>query len=175
MKNIMEKRITDKEFYMHMKEVHGTKCRICGLSPVVYHHLIPLCDGGDNKDGNIIPLCKSCHKKVHGCIDRKGYTDKGGTGRKVKRAENWQEILLLWAHSEIGTADAKSKLGISQKSHITDKKWVKEYLQSIGVEKVHNTVDVKESKKKEILKTGVSGIFVFNSRHDGGIGWKKIS
>ena len=141
----MEKRITDQKFYMHMKEVHGTKCRICGLSPVVYHHLIP--------------LCKSCHKKVHGCIDRKGYTDNGGTGRKVKRAENWQEILLLWAHSEIGTAEAKSKLGISTKSHITDKKWVKEYLQSIGIEKVHNTVDVKESKKKRDIENRRIGHF----------------
>ena len=125
----MEKRRTDKDFYTHMKDVHGTKCRICGLSPVVYHHLIPLCDGGKNEEGNIIPLCKCCHKKVHGCIDRKGYTDNAGTGRKIKRAENWQEIIFQWAHNEIGTAEAKSKLGISQKSHLSDKKWIREYLQ----------------------------------------------
>lgn len=142
-----QKRDTGEPFYQRMKEEHGTRCRICGASPVVYHHLIPLSDGGTNESGNIIALCTRCHKLVHGCRDRKGYTDKYGGGRPQKRVKDWEKILLQWANSEIGTAEAKRKLCLSPNTHLTDIKWVKEYLQSCGIKKVHNTVDVKTSKQ----------------------------
>lgn len=43
----------------------GTTCRICGASPVEYHHLIPIRNGGTNDIGNIVPLCHVHHNKVH--------------------------------------------------------------------------------------------------------------
>ena len=44
----------------------GNKCEVCGESGKVnMHHIKPLSAGGDNSDGNLILLCKTCHKKAH--------------------------------------------------------------------------------------------------------------
>lgn len=40
-------------------------CYVCDGSPTIRHHVVPLSQGGRNKDNNIVPLCNSCHKQVH--------------------------------------------------------------------------------------------------------------
>ena len=45
-------------------------CRICGDSPVEYHHLVPRSQGGDDTAANIVPLCRICHARVE-VVDRK--------------------------------------------------------------------------------------------------------
>lgn len=29
------------------------------------HHKIPVCEGGDDSPGNLITLCRKCHKEIH--------------------------------------------------------------------------------------------------------------
>ena len=42
-----------------------TKCYVCEGKANVRHHVLPLLKGGKNSVKNIVPLCNSCHCKVH--------------------------------------------------------------------------------------------------------------
>lgn len=47
-------------------------CYVCVKNTAdVRHHVIPLLQGGRNKRNNIVPLCNSCHCKVHPHMHRK--------------------------------------------------------------------------------------------------------
>ena len=163
----MEQRRVDQPYYRRLEHFCGTHCRICGKTPVIYHHLIPLCDGGTNDVRNMIALCKHCHKLVHGCRDRKGYlNDYSSEGRPIKRNEGWETVLEDWAACRIGTREAKERLGISQKSHITDKPWVKDFFDSRGIIPRKNTIDVKEAKRRRDEYERDKSLFPGNT-HDG--------
>jgi len=41
------------------------ECRVCGRPASHGHHLVYRSQGGDDYEGNIIPLCHVCHDKVH--------------------------------------------------------------------------------------------------------------
>lgn len=43
------------------------RCKICGLETIYthYHHIIPLKNGGEDKDNNIIYICNFCHWSIH--------------------------------------------------------------------------------------------------------------
>ena len=45
--------------------IKGHRCYCCQFYAQVRHHVIPLSRGGRNKYNNIVPLCKSCHAKIH--------------------------------------------------------------------------------------------------------------
>jgi 5-methylcytosine-specific restriction endonuclease McrA len=55
----------DRNKVDHLPLGIGTKCYCCGLAAVLRHHVVPLFNGGRNKRTNIVPLCDSCHCKVH--------------------------------------------------------------------------------------------------------------
>lgn len=40
-------------------------CYVCDGKASIRHHVTPLLKGGRNKQNNIVPLCNSCHEKVH--------------------------------------------------------------------------------------------------------------
>lgn len=40
-------------------------CRVCGAAPPnELHHLVPRAIGGDDRNANIVPLCRDCHRLV---------------------------------------------------------------------------------------------------------------
>ena len=54
------------------KKTHTPQCRRCGFFPpwetkqwMEIHHIIPLIDGGDNSESNLIVLCHQCHREWH--------------------------------------------------------------------------------------------------------------
>ena len=42
------------------------KCINCGAQAEHYHHVVPKSLGGTDKKTNLVPLCNSCHGKLHG-------------------------------------------------------------------------------------------------------------
>lgn len=44
---------------------HHPICRHCGESATVAHHIIRRRSGGSDDDGNLLPLCASCHSRLH--------------------------------------------------------------------------------------------------------------
>ena len=44
-----------------VKEKSCFRCVVCHKPFVEIHHIIPLCDGGDDTENNAAPLCAGCH------------------------------------------------------------------------------------------------------------------
>ena len=40
-------------------------CQYCGEKAEHVHHIIPIVNGGDNREGNLISLCSKCHGLIH--------------------------------------------------------------------------------------------------------------
>jgi 5-methylcytosine-specific restriction endonuclease McrA len=44
-------------------------CQMCGRTHLTHphcHHIIPVGRGGSHNTNNLITLCESCHKQIHG-------------------------------------------------------------------------------------------------------------
>lgn len=51
-----------------LKKIKGTVCINCHKDcqdNIEYHHVVPLCIGGNDIISNIVPLCKECHTAIH--------------------------------------------------------------------------------------------------------------
>lgn len=48
----------------------GAHCFLCGTKQnLTLHHVIPLSQGGDNSEDNLVVLCGSCHQKLHELLE----------------------------------------------------------------------------------------------------------
>lgn len=51
--------------WAQIAEARQGRCLVCGASPPnELHHLIPRSQGGADTEGNIVPLCRDCHRRV---------------------------------------------------------------------------------------------------------------
>lgn len=54
--------------YDILKKIKGTTCCNCGMNceeNIIYHHIVPICSGGNDIISNIVPLCTECHSIIH--------------------------------------------------------------------------------------------------------------
>lgn len=92
------------------KSALGDKCVYCGADADDIHHIIPVHMGGDNRIGNLVPLCYECHLKAH---SRKQYTENKNNGRpKAKRPKNFDSIIRLYANNDISFCEALKRTGL---------------------------------------------------------------
>lgn len=90
----------------------GTTCRICGATPIEYHHLIPIKDGGTNECGNVVPLCLDCHYKVH---NKKRNTAMNRQGRKrVEPKADVDKVMKEYLDGKHKMLDAMDILGFKR-------------------------------------------------------------
>lgn len=124
-------------------------CVNCGATDnIQFHHIVPLSNGGTNRETNIVPLCATCHIKAHNGMVRP--TNCKGRPRNPP-PNQYEEILQRYADGEIGKAEAGKLLGLTKKGtiHITGYWWYKEWCARHGIEGViKNSVDLKTQKKK---------------------------
>lgn len=83
---------------LRYQETHVPQCRKCmrfhpwGNSIMHVHHILPLVDGGDNEEGNLITLCNVCHNEWH---EQQEY--------KVD-FETWLQKVPGWVYAAIGVS-----------------------------------------------------------------------
>jgi 5-methylcytosine-specific restriction protein A len=51
--------------YKAAKKCRKEECELCGAPRECVHHIHPLSAGGSNKRWNLMPLCLSCHNRIH--------------------------------------------------------------------------------------------------------------
>lgn len=138
------KRNLTPKFRNQLKEVYGTKCRICGAENVEYHHIIPLSWGGTDDINNFLPLCYEHHMMMHGVRARKSFVkgEYSRVGRPRKIPKNYKDILGLYINCKIGRQECQNMLGMGRASKLFDTAWYKEYLEEQGIEECRNLVDV---------------------------------
>lgn len=77
-----EKGSTRYEASQIMKDKHKV-CANCGSEDNIHiHHIVPLSQGGGNKESNLVFLCADCHKKAHAYVNNR--VKESGDYVKVK-------------------------------------------------------------------------------------------
>lgn len=116
-------------------------CQYCGNKTTQIHHLIPVADGGDNRESNLIPLCDKCHSLAHGRIYNKSFTEgmkkakeEGRIGRtsltlNQKQQTQFKELYNLYINKKIPRIRIATELGVGKTSlYKYWDSWVKEYI-----------------------------------------------
>lgn len=86
------------------QKTHTPQCKKCkrfypwGNGMIVIHHIVALCDGGNNDLDNLVVLCDDCHHEWHEEFDN-GEID----------FDNWIQQPPLWAYSKIGKVQDEEK------------------------------------------------------------------
>lgn len=125
----------------------GNVCICCGSTlGIEYHHILPLCLGGDNRLSNIQPVCNSCHKLIHGGRVNKLWRDGNGGRKKSSPPSKYKNVLDKYFNCEIGKRECQKLLGITGGSKLTDKWWYKDYLKERGIKRFRNNIDILNSK-----------------------------
>lgn len=135
-------------FKQALEAYHGKRCVNCGSDEqIVFHHIVPLADGGTNCITNIVPLCWLCHQKAHGSVNIRERYKAEKSGRKPKQLNNIEENVQRYINCEIGSNELKELLGMPKGSHLADSKAFTYYLNSIGIKSLTNNVDILNSPK----------------------------
>lgn len=129
-----------------ISEYWNYKCAICGRNDYLeFHHLTPISEGGTDDYDNIILLCGSCHAAVHG---RTFNLQKPNCKTSIDY-ETAKPILAAYFANEIGTREAKERLNLSQKTHLSESSLYKRYKREHNITKFYNNVDLVNSKRRK--------------------------
>lgn len=50
---------------VHLPSIKTQSCYVCSKDADHWHHIVHLCNGGDDCQRNLVPLCRVCHKRAH--------------------------------------------------------------------------------------------------------------
>lgn len=133
------------EFRTYLKKNLGTACMYCGSKKdVEYHHIIPRCQGGDNRLCNIVPLCRRCHAKAHK-KRQQNFEYKLGR-KKTPLPDNWEDVVRLYASGKITHSQAKELSGFKRST------FYREYhstIEMLGI-KDNRSHKIKRNKEYEV-------------------------
>lgn len=132
----------------------GSSCVNCNSTEgIEWHHIVPVCYGGNDVPRNIVPLCKACHDAVTHCellmlTSIKSYNHNGGRKREIP--ENYRDILDDYLHCRISKSEAAKLLGWEGKSNFADSPWFKEYKKEQGIANYRNNIDIRKAQERRI-------------------------
>lgn len=134
----------DRNYRALIRNVKGTSCVNCGSTESIeYHHIVPLSLGGEDRIGNIVPLCRKCHMAAHHGRRINNYINKDLPGRKPNVTDTEAFLALdLFSSGEIGAKKCKQMMRVSEKTHVPELVQYKKYLQAKGIIKIKNDVDI---------------------------------
>ena len=146
-----------------VKNVCGSICYNCGSTEnIEYHHIVPLKLGGTNNISNIAALCNRCHKAAHYGRHIRDYCNKKVSGRPHKvPVEEINKALNDFISGIIGTKECKTRMGLSQKSHIADMSYYKRYLKEHSIKSFHNDIDMIIYRYGEVSEGDKVGEIVY--------------
>ncbi len=115
----------------------GVECVGCGaMEAIEYHHILPIALGGDNRYRNIVPLCFSCHMKIHGKNLTKLSRWVENTGRPKRKApEGYEKVLPLYFEGKMTWAEVREQLNLGSGQKARECWWVEDYAKQLGIDK----------------------------------------
>ena len=128
----------------------GNRCAVCdSMDYLEFHHLLPKANGGTDDYDNLILLCARCHAAVHGRLYN---PDKPNCKASISY-DAALPILEQYFANEIGTAETKQLLNLSQKTHLSECYVYKRYKREHQIENFYNNVDLVNSKRRTHVPT----------------------
>ncbi|MBQ8326986.1 MAG: HNH endonuclease [Lachnospiraceae bacterium] len=126
-------------------KVWHDECAICGSRDFLeFHHIIPKSSGGSDDYDNIILLCACCHSGIH----ERAYNAQKYHKRTSIEYELAIPILKAYFAKEMGAKEAKEKLNLSSKTHLSESSVYKRYKREHNIGKFYNNVDLVNSKRR---------------------------
>lgn len=165
----LRKEFSSPKFHNQLPEKCGTVCVNCAdTENIEYHHVVPLEVGGTNRFTNIVPVCLTCHMKIHMgnfvSADRIAKMQKNA-GRKRKCPDNYKEILHDYLWCRISRSDCVNLFGIKQNTKLTDSVWFKEYIEEYNIYKYRNNIDIiKKKNNGEIPEGKMLGYIIYKDK-----------
>lgn len=150
---LLKSEFRNPKFRETFKENLGNACVNCGSTgDIEYHHIVPLSFCGTNALSNIVPLCYTCHKVVHGTRNIRQLCKPENTGRPRKQLPaDSKETILLFMQGKITRATCYEKLGLTGSTKLTDLPMYREMLKENGIVRFRNlTTSPKKSPKSVV-------------------------
>ena len=138
------------------KNLIGRVCVNCGSAEdIEYHHVVPLCNGGNDIISNIVPLCHVCHNLAHEGRNLTEYKRYAGTltGRRPSNCDDDTafEALDMLAAGEIGVAKCKKLMHLSENTFPSTTIQFKKWCAMHGIERMRSWYDLSAMKAPENL------------------------
>lgn len=132
----------------------GKVCYNCGSTEnVELHHIVPLKCGGTNSISNIAVLCHRCHMAAHHGRHIRDYCNKKVSGRpKSASDDEIAEALKEYTGGLIGAAEFKARVGLSESSHIADRRYYKDFLKEHNIKSFKNHIDLLLNKRGRLKR-----------------------
>lgn len=146
----MKRRIYTRAEREAILNLYDNQCQNCGSTKnLQIHHIVPIGNGGNETLGNMTVLCVECHIKAHKSLNNHGGVGNGCGRKQNKRCDDWEDVIVAYARSELSTSEAKVLLNMSQKSHIKDKnsRFVQRALNDNGIIDYSNEIDFYECRR----------------------------
>lgn len=121
------------------------KCAICANNDILeIHHIIPLSEGGDNAEDNLILLCACCHAAVH----QRAFSQLNYHKNYSIDYKSAIPVLQAYFNKEIGAKETKERLNLSPKTHLSESAVYKRYKREFGISpNFKNTLDMQKKRR----------------------------
>lgn len=151
--NLNQLRREYRQLKRHLPKLIGETCVCCGeKTDIQYHHILALHQGGDNRLSNIVPVCIRCHKAIHN--DKESWKYKRGQngGRPPEINTSIIGAYNSYIEGRIGNKKLGEIIAPNRKSkrvfNPNSRTSYKQYLESIGIKKVKNIIDIRETNSE---------------------------
>lgn len=152
----LRKEFSSTRFHKQLPEKCGTECVNCGDSKEIeYHHIVPLEVGGTNRFTNIVPVCLTCHMKIHMSNFAKAKRIeklKIVSGRKRVHPENYKDLLFDFFNCKISKSECRDKLGVH--GNFADTVWFDEFKKEHGIKRYRNNIDLLNANRNGGVRNG---------------------
>lgn len=157
-------------FRRMLDETLPQECFYCGTKEnLMYHHLVPVANGGDNRISNIICVCDEHHKAIH----YKTHTPSSENFKNSKKwgcpktppPENYEYFIRKYLRGDIGVKEFWRLLKLPENKHmkISEKWWFKEFLKEHCIADYRNGVDRIQSNPRRSSGTTIVSKVLFES------------
>ena len=128
-----------------ISELWNNACATCGNNDILeFHHILPKAKGGTDDYDNIILLCACCHSALH----NRAYNASKYNKNTSIEYETALPILREYFANKMGAKEAKEKLNLSSKTHLSESSVYKRYKREHNIGKFYNNVDLVNSKRR---------------------------
>lgn len=161
---------SNRGFRSKLDNILPQECFYCGTKKnLMYHHLVPVANGGDNRINNIICVCEEHHKAIHyktHTLSSKNFRNGKKWGcPKTHPPENYEYFIRKYLRGDIGVKDFWKLLKLPENKHmkISEKWWFKEFLKEHHIKDYINNVEHIKSNSRRTAKTPIVSRVTFES------------
>lgn len=140
--------LTNRAFRRELEERYdGAKECVCCGEPIdepIWHHILPVAQGGQDIPSNLVPVCECCHKAIHSMKPSWRYKTRSGGGRPIEKPDRCYDIFEDYVRCRIAKSEAAYRL--KKGIHFMELKIFQNYKKENGIVSYKNNLDIRIAK-----------------------------